>query len=151
MSVKRPALAWVCVASLVVLALALGLATGVDEDGNLHMYTSDPVVLLAFCALGISALWALGVIGRPSASAVGSSLIWMLTILVYWLALLAAHPDEFEAESPLAWIVLTTVDIASLVSVAALLGGLVGAGASGAVLGGRWLHDHVRPRHGAHL
>jgi len=148
----RPAIASACAASVLVLALVLGLATGVDRDGNLDAYWSNPVVLLAFCALDITALCALGIIGRPSASAMGSSLISIPTILVYWLTVIAKHPGEFASDSPLPVEVgVTALLTAGLVGEAVLLAGLLGAGASAAYLGGRWLRDSVRSRLGAHL
>ncbi|MEX0801593.1 MAG: hypothetical protein WD379_10295 [Dehalococcoidia bacterium] len=146
----RPALTWACVASLVVLALILGLATGVDRNGNLDTYTSNLVVLLTFCALDITALIALGILNRPSTAAVASSLLAMMTILVYWLAVIANHPGEFTPDSPVADVVLTTLGIATLVSMAALLGGLVGFGASVVLLGSRRLRNDVWSRLGPH-
>jgi len=147
----RTALTWACLASLIALALVLGLATGVDRDGNLDGYGSDLIVLLAFCALDITALCALGIIGHPSASAFVSSLISIPTVLVYWLTVIANHPGEFTGNGPLGDIALTALVTAGFVSMAALLAGLVGAGASAVVLGGRWLRHSVGSQHGAHL
>lgn len=139
-----------CAASLLALALALGLITGLDEDGNLDTYLSNRVVLLTFCIIDITALCAIGIIGRPSASAVGSSLLAMLIVLVYRLTVIAEHPGEFATEySSLADAGITAWGAAFLAAESALLAGLLGAGASIAYLGTRRLRNSVSFRRGA--
>ena len=153
MSVMRRALTAACVVSLLVLALVLGLATGVDRDGNLEMYEFDTVILLAFALLVIAVIFSSGAIDRTSQSSLVGGYSLLLTSLVYSIAVVIRHPGEFHVEGPskLAEIGFVAFVIAGVAAGFALLGGLLGAGASAVFLGCRWLRSSAWPRLGARL
>ena len=147
----RSATTRACLAALLALAVIEGFIATVDENGNLDS-SIDPVVLLVFAALIIASVYSSGAMERLSTSALASSVLAFIAGLSYWTTAVARHPGEFAVDGPLAVeIGFSALGIAAFGTVAGVLGGVLGVGASAVYLGGRWLHDRARSRLGTHF
>jgi len=145
----RSALTWVCLGSLLALALVGGLTTTVDRWGNLDDSRLYPKILYAAAGLIVVASYVSGAIDQWSTSALMASVIACLAGAAYWTAAIARHSGEFGIDGSVliqigypVWFILASG------AVFGVAGGLLGAGASAVYLGGRWLHNSVWSRRG---